>query len=184
MPLLLLTLALIALLALVALALPLSIISRYRAGTARRRARPWVALLNVISIGISTLLFLGTAVFSSLWVSGAFKYSAVGVVCGMVLGLVGLRLTRWEATSQALHFIPNRWLVLAITVGVFLRLSFGLWRVWKSWHASSGDHSWLAESGLAGSMATGAIVLGYYLTFWFGIWARARAVVGPSKQQG
>ena len=174
MPLLLLTLALIAFLALIALTLPLSIIGRYRAGTARRRARPWLALVNTFSIGISALFFLVTAAVSSIWVPGAFSYSAGGLGGGLVLGIVGLRLTRWEATPQSLHYIQNRWLVLAITVGVCLRLAFGFCRVWEAWHASPAGHSWLAESGFAGSMATGAVVLGYYLTFWWGIWWRVR----------
>src|SRR3954452_16548239 len=137
MPLILVILALLALLALIALALPLSIIGRYRAGTARRRARPLLALVNTISIGISAVLFLVTAAVSSAWVPGAFSYTAGGLGGGLMLGLVGLRLTRWEATSQSLHYIPNRWLVLAITVGVSLRLGFGFWRVWEAWHASS-----------------------------------------------
>ena len=178
MPLLLLILALMALFALIALSLPFSIISRYRAGTARRRARPWLALVNSFSIGLSAVLFLVTAAVSSIWVPGAFSYSAVGLGAGLVLGVVGLRLTRWEATSQSLHYTPNRWLVLAITVGVSLRLAFGFWRVWKAWHASPAGHSWLAESGVAGSMATGAVVLGYYFTYWLGIWMRVRSLRG------
>src|SRR5436190_4680052 len=133
MPLILLILALFAFGALIALAVPLSIIGRYRAGTARRRARPWLALVNSISIGISAVLFLVTAGVTTVWVHGAFVYSVVGLVGGLVLGIAGLRLTRWEATSQSLHYIPNRWLVLSITVGVSLRLGFGLWRMWKAW---------------------------------------------------
>src|SRR5215216_6605402 len=145
MPLLLLILALIALFALFALLIPLSILGRYRAGTARRRARRGVALVNLIGIGISALLFMVTAAGSSFWIPGAFSYSAGGLGGGLVLGIVGLRLTRWEETSQSLHYIPNRWLVLAITVGVSLRLGFGFWRMWEAWHASSG-HGWLVDS--------------------------------------
>lgn len=181
MPLLLLALALIALFALFALTLPLSIIGRYRAGTARRRARRWLALTNALTIGISAGLFLATAAVSSIWIPGAFSFSAGGFGGGLVLGIIGLRLTRWEATSQSLHYTPNPWLVLAITAGVTLRLAFGLWRAWHAWHAAPAGHSWLAESGLAGSMATGAVVLGHYLAFWLGVWARARKVVVPSK---
>jgi hypothetical protein len=177
MPLFLLALALIAVLALVALSLPFSIIGRYRAGTARRRARPWLVLVNVVSIGISAVFFLVTAAVSSIWVPGAFSYSVGGLGGGLVLGMVGLRLTRWEATSQSLHYIPNRWLVLAITVGVLLRLAFGFWRVWEAWHSSAASHSWVAESGLAGSMSTGAVLLGYYFAFWLGVWSRSIAAV-------
>jgi hypothetical protein len=174
MPLLLLILALMVLFALFVLLLPLSIIGRYRAGTARRRARRGVALVNVVSIGISAALFMVTAAVSSFWAPGAFGYSAGGLGGGLVLGIVGLRLTRWERTSESLHYIPNRWLVLAITVGVSLRLAFGFWRVWEAWHASDAGHSWVAESGVAGSMGAGAVVLGYYFTYWLGIWWRVR----------
>jgi hypothetical protein len=179
MPLLLLLLALLALLALIAITLPFSIIGRYRAGTARRRARPWLALMNAFSLGISALFFLVIAAVNSYWVPGAFSYGAAGFAGGLVLGIVGLRLTRWETASQSLHYTPNRWLVLAIMVGVTVRLGFGFWRLWHAWQASPTGHSWLAESGLAGSMATGAVVLGYYLAFFFGVWWRVRQVVPP-----
>jgi hypothetical protein len=181
MPLLLLTLALIALFAFIAVTLPLSIIGRYRAGTARRRARPWLAGVNIFSIGLSAVFFLVTAAISSFWIPGAFSFSAGGLAGGLVLGVIGLRLTRWEVNSQTLHYIPNRWLVLAITVGVCVRLAFGFWRVWQTWQAAPAGHSWLAESGIAGSMATGAVVLGYYFAFWSGVWMRARQVIAQPR---
>jgi hypothetical protein len=181
MPLLILALGLMAFLVLITLTLPFSIINRYRAGTARRRARSWLALTNLFSLGISALFFLVTAVVSSFWVPRLLSFCAGGFLGGLLLGIVGLRLTRWEVGSQALYYLPNRWLVLAITVGVSLRLAFGFWRVWDTWHTSPTGHSWLAESGFAGSMAAGAVLLGYYLTYWFGIWTRVRRAVAQSK---
>ncbi len=174
MPLLLLVLALLGFLVLFTVAIPFGIIGRYRAGTMRRRARPWLAAVNSVSIGISVLLFMVTALIANTWIHGALGYSAVGLGGGLVLGLLGLRLTQWQTITNVLYYTPNRWLVLAITLGVSLRLAFGLWRVWEAWHGSSNGHSWLAESGVAGSMATGAVVLGYYLTYWLGIWWRTR----------
>jgi hypothetical protein len=91
--------------------------------------------------------------------------------------VLGLRLNRWEGSSPTLHYTPNRWLVLALTVVVSVRLAFGFWRMWHAWHTSGTDHSWLANSGVAGSMATGAVVLGYYLAFWLGIWVRAKGAM-------
>jgi hypothetical protein len=91
-----------------------------------------------------------------------------------VLGCVGLALTHWEATPRSLHFTPNRWLVLTITVAVTARLAFGFWRAWHAWHSTPHGQSWLAASGLAGSMAVGAVVLGYYFTYWAGVWIRSR----------
>jgi hypothetical protein len=158
--------------ALIALMVPFSIVQRYRAGTARRQARGWIALMNAILIGVSIAMFLVTAMISSAWLHGALAYSLAGLVGGGVLGCLGLALSRWETTSRELHFTPNRWLVLTLTLAVTARLAFGFWRAWNAWQSTPSGESWLAASGLGGSMSVGAVVLGYYFTFWFGVWLR------------
>ncbi|CAN5469262.1 hypothetical protein BH23VER1_BH23VER1_01110 [soil metagenome] len=171
---LLIPLALLALIALMVLILPVSVIQRYRAGTARRPARAWLAVINVCAIGLSAAIFLTTAALTSLWVPHALLYSAAGLGGGCALGALGLGLAHWERIPGALHYTPNRWLVLAITGAVAARLGFGLWRAWNAWETSGPDESWLAASGFAGSMAAGALVIGYYLSFWTGVWIAAR----------
>ena len=174
MPLLLLALALI--LAPVVL-VPVSLVLRYRAGTARRQARGWIAILNLIGLAISTLLFLMGAAIANIWVPFALEYSLLGLLGGFALGIVGLWLSRWEHGPEALHYTPNRWLVLAVTLLVTARILFGLWRSWHSWHLASQagtDPSLVASFGVAGSLAAGAVVLGYYLSYWLGIRRRLR----------
>jgi hypothetical protein len=156
------------------LSMPLLLVLRYRAGTARRLGRKWVATVNLISMIASTGLFLWVAVISSLWISNALNYSLIGLTGGCLLGLLGLIATRWEKTPHALYYTPNRWLVLFITLAVTARLLYGLWRVWHAWHTTGQDASWLAAAGIAGSMAVGAVVLGYYLTYSAGVIWRLR----------
>jgi hypothetical protein len=165
--------ALVAVLALVAL-MPLSIVLRYRAGTVRRRARGWVATLNVLGIASSAALFLVVAAITGIWVPKALTYTLMGLAGGCLLGLLGLLLSRWEATPRSLHYTPNRWLVLAIMLVVTSRMVYGLWRGWHTWRSTPDDASWLAASGAAGSLAAGAVVLGYYLTYWTGVWRRLK----------
>jgi type VI protein secretion system component VasK len=102
-------------------------------------------------------------------VPDAFRYAASGVAAGCALGIVGLWLTRWELSARALHYTPNRWLVLAVTLVVTARLLYGFWRSWQAWRLAAGDTSWVAASGVAGSLAAGAVVLGYYLAYWVGV---------------
>jgi hypothetical protein len=154
--------------------LPLSLVMRYRAGTARRPARTWVATVNLVGVAASAGLFLGAAALTAVWVPDAFRYALMGLAGGVVLGLLGLALTRWEATPRTLHYTPNRWLVLGITLVVTARLAYGCWRGWQSWRWSTDDSSWLASAGVAGSLAAGAVVLGYYLTYWAGVRQRLR----------
>jgi hypothetical protein len=160
-------------LALIAL-MPLSLVLRYRAGTARRPARRWVAAINLIAVGISSALLLMVAGVTSYWIPLAFRYALMGFGGGCLLGLLGLWLSGWEETPRSLHYTPSRTLVLAITLVVTARLLYGFWRSWHAWHATPGDASWLAASGAAGSFAAGALVLGYYVTYWAGVWHRIR----------
>ena len=173
MPLIPLVAVLLLVLALI-LAMPLVPVLRYRAGTVRRLGRRWVATLNLVIIALSAGLFLYVAAITSFWVPNAFKYSLFGLMGGCLLGLLGLALTRWEETPQALHYTPNRWLILIITFAVTARLLYGVWRIWHAWHASASDTSWLEAAGVAGSLAVGAIVLGYYVTYSAGVRWRLR----------
>jgi hypothetical protein len=64
--------------------------------------------------------------------------------------------------------------VLGLTLIVSARILYGLWRSWESWRAGLSGGSWFVAAGLAGAMAAGAVVLGYYLVYWFGVRSRLR----------
>jgi hypothetical protein len=156
------------------LAMPFLLYLRYRAGTMRRRAYKWLATVSLISFGLSAALFVWAASITNFWVPHAFSYSLAGIIAGSLLGLLGLALTRWEKTPRTFHYTPNRWLVLLITLAVVARLIYGGWRIWHAWRIGPGDGSWLASSGLAGSMGVGAVVVGYYFSYFAGVRWRLR----------
>jgi len=149
--------------------LPLALVQRYRAGTSRQLARGWLATVNVVGLAISIVFFLTGAAMTSIWVPYALRYTVAGLAFGGMLGVIGLALTRWERGSRSLHFTPNRWLVLAITLLVTARVLYGFWRAWQSWRSAIDGGSWVIASGAAGALAAGALVLGYYLTYWIGV---------------
>ena len=173
MPLLAFGLILFAILTAIAL-LPLSIIQRYRVGTSRQRARGWLIWLNLFGLSVSTVLFVIGAAITNIWVPRALPYTLAGLAAGFALGLLGLVLTRWEVSTQGVHYTPNRALILTITLLVTARLFYGLWRAWHNWRAAVGGDSWLAQSGAEGSLAAGAVVLGYYVMYWAGVRRRLR----------
>jgi hypothetical protein len=149
--------------------IPLSLIQRFRMGTARRTARRWVATLNFTVVALSAAFFLVGALITSRWIPEARTYTLYGLAGGCVLGLLGLGLTRWEHVGGSMKYTPNRWLVLAITLLVAARVLYGFWRGWGAWRASLESAAWVTASGIAGSMSAGAVVLGYYLIFWAGV---------------
>ena len=123
MPLLILPLLFVlALVALVAL-IPVSLVQRYRLGTSRQRARGWLVTINLAGLTLSAILFLASAAVTTLWVPGALTYAAGGLAAGATLGFAGLWLTRWEPSPDALHYTPNRLLVLGVMLLVSARLA-------------------------------------------------------------
>lgn len=154
--------------------IPLSLIQRFRMGTARRTARGWVATLNLTAVALSVVLFFAGTLITSRWIPEAPTYTMYGLAGGCVLGLLGIALTRWEYVGESLKYTPNRWLVLAITLLVTARVLYGFWRSWEAWRASLESAAWVTASGIAGSMSAGAVVLGYYLIFWAGVRRRIR----------
>ena len=171
MPILLLLLALP--LVLIAL-MPLILIQRYRMGTARRMARPWMATLNLVLMVFSVFCFLAGAAVTAVWIPHAFRGAATGVAVGTGLGIAGLLLTRWEATPATLHYTPNRWLVLLVTVMISARMLYGLWRSWNAARAGIYGTEMVLAFGIPQSLAVGGTVIGYYIAYAAGVRGRIR----------
>lgn len=149
--------------------LPLSIVQRYRVGTARRPARAWVATLNIVGFTLSAATVIVVSTISAWWVPTALPVTAVALMAGGVIGLIGLALSRWDHEAGVMFFTPNRWLVLTLTTLVVARLGWGAWRTWHAWTLWGGEADWVTQAGLTGSLAAGAVLVGYGLGFWAGV---------------
>jgi hypothetical protein len=148
----------------------LSLALRYRAGTARRQARRWVASLNVWMTSFSAVFFLAFTFLLSFWVDSAFRFALIGMGCGGILGLVGLAMTRWESQPEGLFYTPSRWLALLVTLAIAARFAYGWWRATHSSSNAPGDQHWLiTASGTQLSLAVAAGLIGYYLVYFVGL---------------
>ena len=155
--------------------MPLVLVQRYRAGSARRLARPWIATLTLGVVSISAMFFLVAAAVTNLWIPRAFAGAAAGLAVGCVLGGLGLALTRWEPTPGALHYTPNRWVILIITVVVSARILYGLWRSWAVAQAGLSGAALVTAFGVPEGLAAGAAVLGHQLAYSAGLRWRIHA---------
>lgn len=172
MPLLLLLLAL----PVIVLALmPLILLQRYRVGTARRLARPWLNTVTLVSMIVSVVFFLSAAAFTQIWVPGALRGAVFGVAIGCVVGVLGLLLTTWESGVRTLYYTPNRWLVLFITLVVSARVVYGFYRSFAAAQAGLSETSMIDAFGVPQSLGAGGIVIGYYLVYAIGLRRRIRA---------
>jgi hypothetical protein len=120
-------------------------------------------------MALSALMFLTGSAVSNIWIPNAFQYSGLGLLAGTVLGVLGLALTRWEPSPRALHFTPNRLLVLAVTLTITARIAYSFWRAWDTWGGMSDRREWLVTWGVAEALGAGGVVIGYYVAYWFGV---------------
>ena len=169
MPIVALALLIVAVVVASVLLLPLTLVRRYRVGTSRQQARGWLIAINVAGFSASALMFLVGSAITGFWIPNAFRYSALGLAAGIALGIVGVWLTRWEPTPRALHYTPNRYLVLAITLTIVGRIGYSFWRAWETWGNAVDRQEWLVTWGVAEALGAGGLVLGYYLSYWFGV---------------
>src|SRR5204863_126680 len=160
-PIILFALLLFVLLALAGVIL-LSLALRYRAGTARRQARRWVASLNMWMTSFSAVFFLSFTLLLSFWVRSAFGFALTGMCFGGILGLLGLATTHWESQGEGMFYTPSRWLALLIVFSIAARFVYGWWRATRPGNTAPDHHHWLVTtSGAQLSLAVAAGLIGY-----------------------
>ena len=148
----------------------LSLALRYRAGTARRQGRRWVANLNVWMTSLSAVLFLSFTFLISFWLGTAFRFALIGMCFGAILGLLGLAVTRWESQPEGFFYTPSRWLALVVTLAIAARFVYGWWHAMHSGSSAPDDQNWLmTTSGTELSLAVAAGLIGYYLVYSIGV---------------
>ena len=150
--------------------MPLMLIQRYRAGKARRLARPWAVTLNLAVMAFSAVFFLHQCGvdddLDSPIVHGRGARDWRLVCCSASSAWL---ITRWEADARALHYTPNSWLVLVVTLIVSARVMYGLFRTIAAAQAGVSGGALATAFGVPESLAAGAVVLGYYLAFNAGL---------------
>ena len=147
----------------------LSLALRYRAGTARRQGRRWVASLNVWMTSLSAVFFLSFTFLISFWLGTAFRFALIGMCFGALLGLLGLALTRWESQREGLFYTPSRWLALLVTLAIAARFVYGWWHATHSSSAPGEQHWLMTASGAELSLAVAAGLIAYYLVYSIGV---------------
>jgi hypothetical protein len=174
MPVLIIPLLLATMLLLWLVLLPLSLWQRYRYGKARRMARPWLVAMNAWGLLLSVAMFVAVSAISAIWWPGSLSYAAAGLGGGVIVGVLGLVITRFEITPLGLFYRPNPWLTLALTLLIAGRVAMGFVQVYRQWRGGATE-SFLAALDHASLLAVAGLLLGYYLAYAWGLkWRLAR----------
>ncbi|MCH6485152.1 DUF1453 domain-containing protein [Pseudoxanthomonas sp. LH2527] len=163
------------LLALWVLLLPLSLWQRYRYGRSRRMARGWLLAFNAWSLLVSVAIFVAVSAFGLLWWPDSLLGAGAGLAAGVVLGLIGVWLTRWEVAAQGVFYQPNAWLALLLVTIVAGRIVLGMVQMVQYWRSENEPATHALLSGHGSLLAVAGLLLGYYLVYaWCVKWRVAR----------
>ena len=124
------------------------------------RVRPWITLIILPTI-VVLLAFAAYGHFERLlWLSG-------GILVGSLLGVYGLRHTRFESTPEGLFYTPHAHIGVALSVLFLGRILYRL--VQRYVLDTSGPHAGpeFAQSPL--TLAIFGLLAGYYVAYAVGL---------------
>ncbi len=140
------------------------VIGRQRLST----LRPWI---TVVAFPLILLLVLSTSFLHPMTAAAVLAGAAVGVA----LGLIGTRLTKFEATPAGLFYTPNAHLGIALSLLLVLRIGYRVVMLQASGQGVAAQSLQMGASPL--TMAIFGTLAGYYVTYAIGL-LRWRAQVG------
>jgi hypothetical protein len=145
--------------------------SRIRRMIGRQRlstVRPW---LTIVLFPLILALVLTGSLLHPMTAAAV----AGGAVVGIALGLLGTRLTRFEATPAGLFYTPNAHLGIALSLLLVVRLGYRFVMLQLNGGPFDPQSMQLGASPL--TMAIFGMLAGYYVTYAIGL-LRWRARVG------
>jgi len=138
-------------------------VARIRRVIGRQRlspARPW---FTVLLFPLILLMVLLTGLAHPMTTTA----TAAGVAVGIVLGLYGTRLTKFEVTPAGLFYTPNAHLGIALSLLLVLRLGYRFVTLQLGGQGLAPQSMQLGSSPL--TMAIFGTLAGYYVTYAIGL---------------
>lgn len=134
-------------------------------------------LLGRIGIYLVITAFLAVALVIAKAPWAVFAGLSGGLALGAGLGLLGLRLTKFEATAEGRFYTPNPYIGVGVSFLLIGRLAYRFIVLSGSSTPPSGQ----SQTALSPfTLLLYGILAGYYVTYFIGVSARSRVSPPPS----
>ena len=143
-----------------------SIYRRVRRNIGRQKLSPTRHVISIIIFSLISLVLLGVSELLPKLISGF----GIGLLLGVVLGFVGLRLTKFETTAEGRFYTPDPRIGMAI---VLLFVGRMIYRFWSLRHLV-GEAQTPPPFKSALTYLTFGLLAGYYIVFYIGLIRHAR----------
>ena len=143
-----------------------SVYRRVRRNIGRQPLRPRRAITSIIVLALVSALFFSMSLQNSRLLPGI----AGGLLLGVLLGFIGLRLTRFETTAAGHFYTPNAHIGVALSLLLAGRLLYRFW-VFRNLSAVP-SHPPPMQSPL--TFFIFGLTAGYYIIYQAGLFKHSR----------
>jgi hypothetical protein len=153
---------------------------RIRRNIGRQPLRPARSIISLVILGLVSWMVVNYASANP----NALLAFGGGALLGAILGVVGLRLTKFETTSEGHFYIPNTHIGIVLSALFIGRLAYKYFPIFLHGENSGGNTSGLDAQGhplLFQSPLTVFILgltIGYYFVYRVGILIHMRDKIG------
>ena len=157
---------------------------RMRRQIGRQPMQAWRIGLRLAAMAIAAIVLLLIGLGGAMGGSVAGLGVLAGLAGGIVLGGIGLRLTRFETTAEGRFYTPNPWLGIALACLMLGRLAYRFVVV-----RGVTDASLATDPNVLGTLhrspltlAIARLLVGYFLRFSLGLWRATRTPVAGATR--
>ena len=143
-----------------------SIYRRVRRNIGRQPLRPGRIIVRLVVLSLVTLLLIGMSLLLPKLLVGIGS----GLLAGALLGILGLRLTKFETTDQGHFYTPNTSIGVALSLLFVGRMLYRMGILRDV--ANAGDQPQLFHSPL--TLFIVGLLAGYSIVYYLGLFVHTR----------
>ena len=154
---------------------------RFRANFGRQPIQPTRKVVRLIILSFVAALFLWVATHSA----PALEAAAGGLIAGVLLAVLGVRLSRFESDATGSYYTPNSYIGAAVTLLLVGRIVYRMFSMYSTPQGmpppGTDPFATMTQSPL--TLAMIMLTIGYYLMFTAGVLYKSRGITGTSKKE-
>jgi hypothetical protein len=156
---------------------------RMRSSIGQQPFQPARKVTRLVIFSVITALFLWVATHSA----PAMEAAGGGLLAGVVLGIVGVRLTRFHSDEKGLYYTPNTYIGAGVTLLLVGRLVYRMVSVYSTPQFAAaplpGTDPFAQMTQNPLTFALVMLTIGYYLAYTAGVLYKSRGITGTSRNE-